>query len=192
MSPHPWPSRSVPENNYGSFSERLVGFGYRGGTLSPDVWRLRTLTMNAISLTWQPEGAFHHVGFVVPSIQNSVQAFADMLQADWDAHIFHDPNQGVRVTFLKSHRAGDPLWELVEPADQKSPVQSFAAKGGGMHHVCYVVEDLEQALSCARSFGAIVTRQPTPAVAFGGRRIAWVYTKNRLLIEYLESLSNAR
>src|ERR1035438_4397648 len=91
--------------------------------------------MNAISLTWQPEGAFHHVGFVVASIPNSVQGFASMLQADWDEQVFHDPNQGVRVTFLKSRRAGDPLWELVEPADDKSPVHGFAAKGGGLHHV---------------------------------------------------------
>jgi hypothetical protein len=45
--------------------------------------------MNAISLTWQPEGAFHHVGFVVASIPNSVQGFASMLQADWDKQVFH-------------------------------------------------------------------------------------------------------
>jgi len=142
--------------------------------------------MNAISLTWQPEGAFHHLGFVVVSIPKSVQGFAAILQAYWDEQIFHDPNQGVRVTFLKSLHVGDPLWELVEPADEKSPVHSFAGKGGGLHHVCYVVDNLERTLADARALGAIVTRQPMPAVAFGGRRIAWIYTKNRLLIEYLE------
>ena len=142
--------------------------------------------MESISLNWQPEGAFHHVGFVVASISNVVHDFANMLQADWDEQVFHDPNQGVRVTFLKSRKAGDPLWELVEPAEEKSPVHTFAAKGGGLHHVCYVVDSLEQALVDARSLGALVTRQPMPAVAFGGRRIAWIYTKNRLLIEYLE------
>ncbi len=142
--------------------------------------------MNAISLTWQPEGTFHHVGFVVPSIPDSVRGFASVLQADWDEQVFHDRNQDVRVTFLKSQRSGDPLWELVEPADEQSPVRSFAARGGGLHHVCYVVENLERALADTRALGAIVTRQPMPAVAFGGRRIAWIYTKNRLLIEYLE------
>jgi len=142
--------------------------------------------MNAISLSWQPEGTFHHVGFVVSSIQNSVQGFADILQADWDGEIFHDSNQGVRVAFLKGRQAGDPLFELVEPADEQSPVQSYVAKGGGLHHVCYTVENLEQELTRARSLGAVITRQPVPAVAFGGRRIAWIYTKNRLLIEYLE------
>jgi methylmalonyl-CoA/ethylmalonyl-CoA epimerase len=142
--------------------------------------------MNAISLTLQPDGAFHHVGFVVPSIENSVQGFAKMLKSSWDEQVFHDPNQGVRITFLKSLEASDPVWELVEPADERSPVHAFAAKGGGLHHVCYVVDNLEQALTSARSLGALVTRQPMPAVAFGGRRIAWIYTKNRLLIEYLE------
>jgi methylmalonyl-CoA/ethylmalonyl-CoA epimerase len=142
--------------------------------------------MKAISLTWQPKGSFHHVGFVVASIPNSVRGFIGMLQADWDEQVFHDPNQGVRVTFLKSKHPGDPLWELVEPADDKSPVHALAAKGGGLHHVCYVVDNLEQALAEARSRGAIIARQPAPAVAFGGRRIAWIYTKNRLLIEYLE------
>ncbi len=144
------------------------------------------LVMKTISLTWQPHGAFHHVGFVVTSIENSAQGFASALQAEWDEQVFHDPKQGVRVTFLQSRREGDPLWELVEPADDQSPVHSFAAKGGGLHHVCYVVDDLGQALGDARSLGALIARQPTPAVAFGGRRIAWIYTKNRLLIEYLE------
>jgi methylmalonyl-CoA/ethylmalonyl-CoA epimerase len=142
--------------------------------------------MNAISLTWQPEGSFHHVGFVVPSIPNSVHSFLGMLQANWDEQVFHDPNQGVRVTFLKSKHRGDPLWELVEPADDNSPVRALAAKGGGLHHVCYVVDNLEQAVADARVRGAIIARQPAPAVAFDGRRIAWIYTKNRLLIEYLE------
>ena len=142
--------------------------------------------MNAISLQWQPAGAFHHVGFVVRSISSSAVSFAEILQADWDHQVFHDPNQCVRVTFLKSRKEGDPLWELVEPAGDDSPVKSFAAKGGGLHHVCYEVDDLKAALEEARARGAIITREPLPAVAFGGRRIAWIYTKHRLLIEYLE------
>lgn len=148
-------------------------------------------SMNAISLSWQPEGSFHHVGFVVRSIADSVEGFAAILQAAWDQEVFHDPNQGVRVTFLRGASDGDPLWELVEPADDKSPVQSFVVKGGGLHHVCYVVGRLEDALTRARSLGAVIAREPMPAVAFGGRRIAWIYTKNRLLIEYLEQERHA-
>ena len=132
------------------------------------------------------EGTFHHVGFVVASIPNSVQGFIKVLQAEWDGIIFHDPNQVVRVTFLRGKHTGSPLLELVEPAADNSPVIPFLKKGGGLHHFCYEVENLDQQLAFCRSQGSLIARPPLPAVAFGGRRIAWVYTKNKLLLEYLE------
>ena len=145
-----------------------------------------------ISETWTPQGTFHHVGFVVASIERTVDSLAKSLGADWDGHIIHDPNQGVRVTFLRSQNAADPLFELVEPAEDNPTVQAFLQRGGGLHHVCYEVENLEQALARMRAAGGLITRQPLPAVAFGGRRIAWVYTKTKLLIEYLERSGDGR
>ncbi|MGA3315835.1 MAG: VOC family protein [Candidatus Korobacteraceae bacterium] len=144
-------------------------------------------TMGPISLSWVPQGSFHHVGFVVKSIQESAESFAASLNAAWDGEIIDDPNQVVRVTFLHGDRPADPLIELIEPAGDRSPVLSFLQRGGGLHHLCYQVEKLEEQLRSSRAVGGIITRPPLPAVAFGGRRIAWVYTKNKLLIEYLES-----
>ena len=143
--------------------------------------------MGPISLSWVPQGTFHHVGFVVASIQDSAPGFATSLDATWDGEIIHDPNQVVRVTFLQSKHPSNPLLELVEPAGEKSPVLSFLQRGGGLHHICYQVDNLEEQLQLSRAAGGLITRPPLPAVAFGGRRIAWVYTKNKLLIEYLES-----
>jgi methylmalonyl-CoA/ethylmalonyl-CoA epimerase len=142
--------------------------------------------VTSIALTWAPQGSFHHVGFVVASIQNSVKGFAESLEADWDGVITNDPNQVVRVTFLRSQSAADPLFELIEPAGEKSPVIPFLKKGGGLHHLCYEVTDLEKQLESVRARGGLITRPPLPAAAFGGRRIAWVYTRGKLLIEYLE------
>jgi methylmalonyl-CoA/ethylmalonyl-CoA epimerase len=48
------------------------------------------------------------------------------------------------------------------------------------------VDDLAQQLSQAQQQGAIVVRKPLPAVAFNNRRIGWVYTPEKLLVEYLE------
>lgn len=135
-------------------------------------------------------GSFHHMGFVVPSIDNSVQGFVQALEAEWDGKIFHDPNQVVRVTFLHSKIPGSPVLELVEPAGEKSPVIPFLKRGGGLHHLCYEVDDLEAQLQVSRTQGGITVRPPLPAVAFAGRRIAWVYTKNKLLLEYLERHNN--
>jgi methylmalonyl-CoA/ethylmalonyl-CoA epimerase len=131
-------------------------------------------------------GTFHHIGFVVASIENSVQGCLESLQADWDEKIFHDPNQIVNVTFLRGKQAADPVVELVEPAGEKSPVIPFLKRGGGLHHLCYEVDDLEHQLQLSRAQGGIMVRAPLPAVAFDGRRIAWVYTRQKLLLEYLE------
>lgn len=142
--------------------------------------------MASIAVSWVPKGTFHHIGFVVASIQGTVHDFAESLHAVWDGHIVHDANQLVRVTFLASRNPADPLFELVEPAGEKSPVLSFAQKGGGLHHICYAVHSLETTLAESRKSGMMIVRPPLPAAAFGGRRIAWVYSRNKLLIEYLE------
>ena len=128
----------------------------------------------------------HHVGFVVADIAAAVPGFIRSLGASWDEKIYEDPNQSVKVTFLTT-RAGDAQIELVEPLGEHSPVLRFLNdKGGGMHHVCYEVADLEQQMAKMRAQGSVIARRPKPAVAFQGRRIAWMLTPEKLLIELLE------
>jgi methylmalonyl-CoA/ethylmalonyl-CoA epimerase len=131
----------------------------------------------------------HHFGFVVSSIEKSAESFARSVAASWDRQIILDPIQKVRVAFFRAPNSADPLLELVEPGQPDSPVSRFLEQGGGLHHLCYEVSDLESHLKFCKSAGNIVIRQPVPAVAFGGRRIAWVVTKNKLLIEFLERQS---
>jgi methylmalonyl-CoA/ethylmalonyl-CoA epimerase len=128
----------------------------------------------------------HHIGFVVSSIQESAEAFIESLGASWDGKIIWDPVQKVHVSFFQAKNSADPLIELVEPGEAKSPVSTFLERGGGLHHLCYEVEDLDRHLSFCKSVGTIIIRPPVPAVAFGGRRIAWGVSKRRLLMEFLE------
>jgi len=128
----------------------------------------------------------HHIGFVVSSIEESAASFAQFLGASWDGQIFTDPLQKVRVSFFESPNTRDSKIELVEPAERGSPVTRFLERGGGLHHLCYEVEDPESHLESCKSLGIIILRAPVRAVAFGGRRIAWVITKKKLLVEFLE------
>jgi methylmalonyl-CoA/ethylmalonyl-CoA epimerase len=135
---------------------------------------------------WQEERSLHHVGFVINSITESVQDFADSLSGTWDGVVTFDPLQKVHVAFLRPGRQGDPSLELIEPVGEDSPVNAFLRRGGGLHHLCFEVSDLEDALKRTRDSGGLMVRPPLPATAFAGRRIAWVYTRSRLLLEYLE------
>jgi methylmalonyl-CoA/ethylmalonyl-CoA epimerase len=128
----------------------------------------------------------HHVGFVVPEVGGGMEAFAVSLGATWDGAIFQDPLQKVKVAFLTT-RAGDAQIELVAPDGPDSPVLRFLEEnGGGLHHMCYEVDDLEAQMSAMKSRGALIMRRPKPAVAFEGRRIAWMLTREKLLVELLE------
>jgi methylmalonyl-CoA/ethylmalonyl-CoA epimerase len=79
------------------------------------------------------------------------------------------------------------LIELVEPAADDSPILNFLHKGGGLHHLCYEVIDLEKSLAERQGRGLILVKKPLPAVAFENRRIAWLSGRENLLIELLES-----
>jgi methylmalonyl-CoA/ethylmalonyl-CoA epimerase len=128
----------------------------------------------------------HHVGYVVDSIAERIESFRASVAAAEVSETFHDPIQRSRVIFLTLPTAGAVHLELVEPAAPDSPVARFLEKGGGLHHLCYEVDDLEQQIRWMKSLKAMLMRSPQPAVAFGGRRISWMRTRDSLLIEYLE------
>ena len=128
----------------------------------------------------------HHLGFAVSSISAVAEEFALSISARWSGEIIHDPIQRVRVAFFNPVDIRNPVFELVEPASDASPVSNFLKKGGGLHHVCYEIDDLESGLREARAVGLAIVADPAPAVAFGSRRIAWVCSKRRLLVELLE------
>jgi len=138
------------------------------------------------------EVRLHHVGFVLNSIQDNAESFARSLGAAWDGNITFDPIQKVRVTFFQGAHAHDPLVELVEPAGPDSPVSRQLERGGGLHHVCYEVADLDAHLAFCKSVRTIIIRKPVPAVAFGGRRIAWAITRQKLMVEFLEREKTGR
>jgi len=128
----------------------------------------------------------HHVGFVVSDIDKAVRGFVNSLGVKWDGTIYEDPKQKVKVTFLATG-LGCAQIELVEPAGNDSPVTKFLARGGGQHHLCYEVDDIENALAVFKTRKAAIVQRPCPAIAFHGRRIAWFVTPERLVVELLEA-----
>lgn len=127
----------------------------------------------------------HHVGFVVAKIEACAPGLSRALLADWSNEIFADPLQRVRVTFLKGGPQS-PLFELVEPLGSDSPVFRFLSGGGGLHHLCYEVLSIPEHLDRIRAAGGVIVSRAKPAVAFGGRPIAWALTRENLLLEFLQ------
>jgi methylmalonyl-CoA/ethylmalonyl-CoA epimerase len=128
----------------------------------------------------------HHIGYIVASIEESLERYRFAVGATAVSAIFEDPIQKSRVIFLQLPVEGSVHFELVQPSGPDSPVSRFLEKGGGLHHLCYEVDDLSEKIQSMKSQRALLIRSPKPAVAFGGRRVAWMRTPDSLLIEYLE------
>lgn len=127
-----------------------------------------------------------HVGVVVKDIVDHFEHhMVHLFPREWLGPVIHDPLQKVRVAFIDA--PGGRI-ELVEPAAADSPVTAFVAKRpAGYHHICLQVDDLERQLQDCRDNGQVIVSPPKPAVAFGGRRIAFVIGRDMLLWELLEA-----
>jgi len=127
-----------------------------------------------------------HIGYVVRSILESVVGFSKHLGVIWSRKVYRDIQQEVNVTFI-TQGIGKTLIELVEPIGNDSPVKRFLDKtSGGLHHLCYTVDRLNESLNFYRNCGCLIVKEPEFAKAFKGRRVAWIMTPEMLLIELLE------
>ncbi|HEX9611525.1 MAG TPA: methylmalonyl-CoA epimerase [Gemmatimonadales bacterium] len=112
-----------------------------------------------------------HVGIAVASIADALAFYRDVLGL-----IPGTPETGDGATIV-SLRLGDVSVELLEPRDPASPVAKFLAKRGpGIHHICYRVADLDQALARCRAAGYTLVDE-TPRRGASGRRIAFLHPK---------------
>lgn len=131
---------------------------------------------------------FHleHIGVAVRDIDQALAQYTRTLGYQLCRGPFDDPQQQARVAFISNAGAG-PLLELVAPLGPGSQVERVLAKGNGLYHLCYEVADIEESIAHLRKNGCLLISGPTPAVAYEGRPIAWLYTPSRQLTELVEA-----
>jgi methylmalonyl-CoA/ethylmalonyl-CoA epimerase len=127
----------------------------------------------------------HHTGVVVRDIKRAAGDFVSLWGYRFASGIIHDPLQTAHVQFLS---LGDdrPFLELVAPDGPGSKLSVSAKERQGPHHLCYAVSDIEGMCDRLRDYGLFLIQEPVPAVAFPGRRIAWLMDRNRVLTELVE------
>jgi len=136
--------------------------------------------MHDSSVTDQPLIA--HIGVAVERIEDALAFYRDVLGLT-PGH--PETADGARIVSLPF---GDSQVELLEPAEPDSPIARFLSRRGpGIHHVCYRVADLDQALAACRAAGYRLVDE-VPRTGAGGHRIAFVHPKSTagILIELTE------
>nr|AIF09599.1 methylmalonyl-CoA (MCEE, epi) [uncultured marine thaumarchaeote KM3_38_E02] len=93
----------------------------------------------------------HHIGIVVENIQKSLGELTKYLDFESSTMPSLVGSQKVNICFLKTNNV---FLELIEPAEENSPISNFIKKGGGFHHLCFEVDDIHLELEKMKKNGA--------------------------------------
>ncbi len=121
-------------------------------------------------------GRVNHVAIAVPDLVAATTSYRDTL----GAHVSQAqalPEHGVTVVFVE---LPNTKIELLEPLGADSPIAAFLAKnpGGGMHHICYEVEDIIAARNQLASGGARVLGGGEPKIGAHGKPVLFLHPKD--------------
>ena len=124
-----------------------------------------------------------HVGIAVRDLDEILPFYRDVLGLP---EVPLDDADGARIAGLA---AGESLVELLEAESTDSPIGKFVAKRGpGIHHICFAVDDLDDALARCRAAGVRLIDE-TPRLGAEGKRIAFLHpgATAGVLVELTES-----
>ena len=128
-------------------------------------------------------GRINHIAIAVPDVMAAARQWENILGAKVSAPQTL-PEHGVRIVFVI---APNGKVELMEPFGEASPIASFLARNenGGIHHICYEVDDIVSATDSLKAAGARVLDDGASKIGAHGNPVLFLHPKdfNGTLIE---------
>lgn len=121
-------------------------------------------------------GRLNHVAIAVPDLGAAIAQYRDALGAKvGDPQ--DEPDHGVTVVFIE---LPNTKIELLYPLGEGSPIAAFLEKNpsGGMHHVCYEVDDIIAARDRLKDSGARVLGDGEPKIGAHGKPVLFLHPKD--------------
>jgi methylmalonyl-CoA/ethylmalonyl-CoA epimerase len=121
-------------------------------------------------------GRLNHVAIAVPRLAEAAAVYRNALGAQVSEPA-PQPEHGVTVAFVT---LPNTKIELLEPLGEGSPIAAFLERnpGGGMHHVCYEVEDILVARDRLKAAGARVLGDGQPRIGAHGKPVLFLHPKD--------------
>jgi methylmalonyl-CoA/ethylmalonyl-CoA epimerase len=121
-------------------------------------------------------GRLNHIAIAVPDLGLAADTYRRVLGAKVSAPL-PQPEHGVTVVFVE---LPNTKIELLEPLGANSPIAGFLARqaGGGMHHVCYEVDDIIVARDRLKAQGARVLGDGQPRIGAHGKPVLFLHPKD--------------
>ncbi len=121
-------------------------------------------------------GRLNHVAIAVPDLDAAIALYRDTLGASVGAPQ-DEPDHGVTVVFID---LPNTKIELLYPLGDNSPIQGFLNKNpsGGIHHICYEVDDITAACNRMTAVGARVLGTGEPKIGAHGKPVLFLHPKD--------------
>lgn len=121
-------------------------------------------------------GRLNHVAIAVPDLAAGVATYATTLGAKVSAPQA-EPDHGVTVVFVE---LPNTKVELLEPLGDDSPIAAFLERNpaGGIHHICYEVDDIIDARDRLKADGARVLGNGEPKIGAHGKPVLFLHPKD--------------
>jgi methylmalonyl-CoA/ethylmalonyl-CoA epimerase len=121
-------------------------------------------------------GRLNHVAIAVKDLDKASSVYKNALGAKVGAPLAQ-PEHGVTVVFIE---LPNTKIELLEPLGEASPIAKFLEKSpdGGIHHVCYEVDDIIAARDQLKAQGARVLGDGTPKIGAHGKPVLFLHPKD--------------
>lgn len=121
-------------------------------------------------------GRLNHVAIAVPDLDAACAQYRDALGARVGAPQ-DEPDHGVRVVFVE---LPNTKIEFLHPLGDKSPIAGFLEKNpaGGIHHICYEVDDIIEARDRLTETGARVLGSGEPKIGAHGKPVLFLHPKD--------------
>ncbi len=121
-------------------------------------------------------GRLNHVAIAVPDLEAAAAQYRDTLGATVGAPQ-DEPEHGVTVVFIE---LPNTKIELLHPLGEESPIAGFLEKNpsGGIHHVCYEVDDIRAARDRLKESGARVLGDGEPKIGAHGKPVLFLHPKD--------------
>ena len=121
-------------------------------------------------------GRLNHVAIAVPDLETATAVYRDMLGARVSQPLAQ-PDHGVTVVFVE---LPNTKIELLEPLGGSSPIAGFLDRNpaGGIHHICYEVEDIFAARERLRGEGVRVLGGGEPRIGAHGKLVLFLHPKD--------------
>lgn len=130
-----------------------------------------------------------HICFAVKNVGEGIAYWENVFGYRQMTEVVQNSLQKVKVVFLS--KEDSVLVKLIEPVEGNQSLINFVNRGGGFHHLCFRVDNMDEQIGELKEKGLLMLVPPQPGEAFNNHNIAFMLARYGLNVELIDTNEKA-